>query len=421
MVGELIVALRHGTPGAAGPGKELNLRFATRMERLGTESAFEVLAHARSLEAKGKSVVHLEIGEPDLPTPDNIIEAAYRAMKSGFTHYTPAAGFPQVREAIAAEMKRRGGIEVSPAQVVVVPGSKNILHFALLSLIEAGDEVILPDPGYPVYRSLTDFVGAVARPVAIREAADFRMDLDEVAGLITPRTRMIIINSPQNPTGGVLTDADLDRLAELAIAHDLLVFSDEIYSEICFSDLPRPIWSRPGMAERTIVLDGLSKTFAMCGWRLGYGVMPTPLAERMATLLINTSSCAASFTQLATIEALQSPESRVAVDRMVAEFRHRRDTIVAGLNAIPGISCHLPAAAFYAFPNVTQTGFSSRELATRLLDEAGVAGLAGEAFGDVGEGHMRFAYTVSGADISDALTRIADFLGSATPIGADHT
>jgi aspartate aminotransferase len=391
------------------------MRFASRMQRLGTESAFEVLAHARRLEATGHSVIHLEIGEPDFATPDNIIEAAYQAMKQGATHYTPAAGISQVREAIAAEMRRRGDVEVSADQVVVVPGSKNILLFALLALIEPGDEVLLPDPGYPVYQSLTDFVDAVAVPIALREEQDFRMDLDEVVRKITPKTRMIIINSPQNPTGGVLTESDLDRLAELALRHDLWIVSDEIYSQICFGELPKPIWSRPGLAERTIVMDGLSKTYAMCGWRLGYGIMPKDLAERMATLLINTSSCAAAFTQLAAIEALEAPESQLAVEKMVAAFKSRRDVIVAGLNAIPGIRCHLPLASFYAFPNVTGTGMSSRDLARRLLEEAGVACLAGEAFGEMGRGHLRFAYTVSEDQIRQALERVGAFVRDASP------
>jgi aspartate aminotransferase len=391
------------------------LKFAARMDRLGTESAFEVLAQARRLEAEGRSVIHLEIGEPDFGTPENIIEAAHQAMLSGATHYTPAAGVPLVREAVAREMTRRGGVAVRPSQVVVVPGTKNILHFALLALIEPGDEVILPDPGYPVYRSLVDFVGAAARPVAINEDADFRMDLDEVERTITAKTRMIIINSPQNPTGGVLTEADLDRLAELALRHDLWVVSDEIYSEICFQELPRPIWSRPGLAERTIVMDGLSKTYAMCGWRLGYGVMPEALAERMTTLLINTSACAAAFTQLAAIEALESPQSRVAVDAMVAAFKGRRDMLVEGLNQIPGFRCHLPAASFYAFPNVTETGIPSRELAGRLLNEAGVAAVAGDAFGAYGQGHLRFAYTVSEQQIGEAVERISAFVRSAAP------
>lgn len=391
------------------------MRFASRMNRLGTESAFEVLAEARRIEATGKSVIHLEIGEPDFDTPGNIIEAAYSAMSSGATHYTPAAGIPEVRDAIAASMARRGGVAVDPDQVVVVPGSKNILHFALLSCVEAGEEVILPDPGYPVYRSLTDFVGAVARPIRLREEMKFGMDMDELESLISPRTRMVIINSPQNPTGGVLSTSDLDRLAELAIQHDLLVLSDEIYSRICFSDLPAPIWSRPGMAERTIVLDGLSKTYAMCGWRLGFGVMPRELAQRMETLLINTSSCAAAFTQLAAVEALDSPSSEDAVIRMVAEFRERRDVLVEGLNSIPGVSCLLPEASFYAFPNITATGMSSREMASRLLHESGVAVLAGEAFGEGGKGFIRLAYTKGLPEIREAVQRVARFVATAVP------
>ncbi|MHB8393917.1 MAG: pyridoxal phosphate-dependent aminotransferase [Candidatus Dormibacteria bacterium] len=391
------------------------MRFASRMNRLGTESAFEVLAEARRIEATGKSVIHLEIGEPDFDTPGNIIEAAYSAMSSGATHYTPAAGIPEVRDAIAASMARRGGVPVDPDQVVVVPGSKNILHFALLSCVEAGEEVILPDPGYPVYRSLTDFVGAVARPIRLREEMKFGMDMDELESLISPRTRMVIINSPQNPTGGVLSTSDLDRLAELAIQHDLLVLSDEIYSRICFSDLPAPIWSRPGMAERTIVLDGLSKTYAMCGWRLGFGVMPRELAQRMETLLINTSSCAAAFTQLAAVEALNSPSSEDAVIRMVAEFRERRDVLVEGLNSIPGVSCLLPEASFYAFPNITATGMSSREMASRLLHESGVAVLAGEAFGEGGKGFIRLAYTKGLPEIREAVQRVARFVATAVP------
>jgi aspartate/methionine/tyrosine aminotransferase len=383
------------------------------MERLGTESAFEVLAQARRLEATGKSVIHLEIGEPDFDTPGNIIESAYSAMRSGATHYTPAAGIPEVREAIAATMSKRGGVPIGADQVVVVPGSKNILHFALLSLIEDGDEVILPDPGYPVYRSLTDFVGAVAKPIRLREDREFGMDLDELEALISPRTRMIIINSPQNPTGGVIDAKDLDRLAELAMAHDLIIFSDEIYSRICFSELPAPIWSRPGMAERTIVLDGLSKTYAMCGWRLGYGVMPRPLAQRMETLLINTSSCAASFTQLAAVEALESPTSEQAVARMVEEFKRRRDALVGGLNSIPGVRCLLPKASFYAFPNIVGTGLSSRDMAARLLQEAGVAALAGEAFGEGGAGFIRLAYTRGLSDIEEAVRRVAAFVDAA--------
>ncbi len=391
------------------------MRFAERMSRLGTESAFEVLAKAKQIEASGRSMIHLEIGEPDFSTPDNIIESAYSAMRSGATHYTPAAGLPEVRAAIAESMAARGGVPVQADQVVVVPGSKNILHFLLLSCVEEGDEVILPDPGYPVYRSLTDFVGARARPIALREENGFGMDMDEFESLITPRTRLVIINSPQNPTGGVLSSEQLDRLAELAQRHDFLVLSDEIYSRICFSELPRPLWTREGMAERTVVLDGLSKTYAMCGWRLGYGVMPRELAQRMETLMINTSSCAAAFTQLAAVEALKAPESEVAVGQMVAEFRARRDLLVSGLNSVPGIRCHLPSASFYAFPNVVGTGIPSRELASRLLEEAGVAVLAGEAFGEAGRGYIRLAYTVGRPALEKAVDRIREFVVSASP------
>ncbi len=391
------------------------MRFAERMSRLGTESAFEVLAKAKQIEASGRSMIHLEIGEPDFSTPDNIVESAYSAMRSGATHYTPAAGLPEVRAAIAESMSARGGVPVGADQVVVVPGSKNILHFLLLSCVEAGDEVILPDPGYPVYRSLTDFVGARARPIALREENGFGMDMDEFEALITPRTRLVIINSPQNPTGGVLSSGQLDRLAELAQRHDFLVLSDEIYSRICFAELPRPLWTRDGMAERTVVLDGLSKTYAMCGWRLGYGVMPRELAQWMETLMINTSSCAAAFTQLAAVEALRAPESEVAVGQMVAEFQARRDLLVSGLNTIPGIRCHLPSASFYAFPNVEGTGISSRELASRLLEEAGVAVLAGEAFGEAGRGYIRLAYTVGRPALEKAVDRIREFVASASP------
>jgi aspartate aminotransferase len=391
------------------------MRFAERMSRLGTESAFEVLAKAKRIEASGRPMIHLEIGEPDFATPDNIIESAYSAMRSGATHYTPAAGLPEVREAIAESVSARGGVPVQADQVVVVPGSKNILHFLLLSCVEEGDEVILPDPGYPVYRSLTDFVGARARPIALREENGFGMDMDEFESMITPRTRLVIINSPQNPTGGVLSSEQLDRLAELAQRHDFLVLSDEIYSRICFSELPRPLWTRDGMAGRTVVLDGLSKTYAMCGWRLGYGVMPRELAQRMETLMINTSSCAAAFTQLAAVEALRAPESEVAVGKMVAEFRARRDQLVSGLNSVPGIRCHLPAASFYAFPNVEGTGIPSRELASRLLEEAGVAVLAGEAFGEAGRGYIRLAYTVGRPALEKAVERIREFVASASP------
>ncbi|HUY96116.1 MAG TPA: pyridoxal phosphate-dependent aminotransferase [Verrucomicrobiae bacterium] len=382
------------------------------MDRLGTESAFEVLARARRLEQDGRTVVHLEIGEPDFATPEPIIAAAERALRGGATHYTPAAGLPEVRAAIAEAVGRRGGRSVDPAEVVVVPGSKNILAFALLALIEPGDEVIIPDPGYPIYRSLVEFIGAVARPLVLREANDFRLDPEELAHLIGPRTRMLILNSPHNPTGGVCTASDLDAVAELVCRHDLTVVSDEIYHRIAFEPQPAPLWSRPELADRTVVLDGLSKTYAMCGWRLGYGVMPVELARRMEVLLINSSSCAAAFTQLAAVEALTSPAAEAAVEQMVREFRRRRDLLVAGLERLPGVRCRRPAGSFYAFPNVEGTGWEGRALADRLLHQAGVAVLAGEAFGPAGRGHLRLAYTVGVEQLQDALERIGGFLAS---------
>jgi len=385
------------------------------MDRLGTESAFEVLARARALERGGRSIVHLEIGEPDFATPEPVIAAAERAMRGGATHYTPAAGLPEVRAAIAEAASARGGRTVDPAEVVVVPGSKNILAFALLALVEPGDEVILPDPGYPIYRSLVDFIGAVARPIVLRERNDFRLDPEELAALVGPRTRLLILNAPHNPTGGTCTAADLDAVAELVCRHDLLVVSDEIYHRIVFAPQPAPLWSRPGLAERTVVLDGLSKTYAMCGWRLGYGVMPVELARRMETLLINTSACAAAFTQLAAVEALRSPEAEACVLAMVAEFRRRRDVLVTGLARLPGVRAHRPDASFYAFPNIEGTGWDGRRLADRLLQEAGVAVLAGEAFGRAGRGHLRLAYTVGVDQIEDALERIGAFLRTVPP------
>jgi aspartate/methionine/tyrosine aminotransferase len=387
------------------------VKFARRMDNLGTEGAFEVLARARMLEADGKSVIHLEIGEPDFPTPDNIIEAAYGAMREDYTHYTPAGGILEVREAVADFLNRRLGTDVQPLEVVMVPGSKNVLLFTLLSCIEPGDEVILPDPGYPVYESLVRFIEAKPVPIRLREDRGFRMDLDELASLVTDRTRLLIVNTPQNPTGGVLTRADVEFIARLAIERDLLVLADEIYSQIIYGDFQHTsLLSLPGMRERTVLLDGLSKAYAMCGWRLGYGVAPRELAARMETLMINSSSCAAAFTQMAAIEAFNSPESDRAVERMVGEFQRRRDLMVDGLNRIPGFRCVRPDGAFYAFPNVEGTGIDEKELADRLLQEAGVAVLPGTAFGSAGKGYLRLAYTQSDAAIGEALRRMEAFL-----------
>ena len=387
------------------------IRFAERMDHIGTEGAFEVLAKARRLEAQGRDIVHLEIGEPDFATPDNIVEAAVGALQSGYTHYTPAGGIMEARQAVAGFVQRRLGVDVDPAEVVLVPGSKNVLLFTLLACIEPGDEVIYPDPGYPVYASLINFIRAVPVPIRLREERQFRIDLDELGALITPRTRLLIVNTPQNPTGGVLTKEDVERIAELANQHDLLVIADEIYSQLVYDGFQHvSLLSQPGMKERTVLMDGMSKAYAMCGWRLGYGVSPRELAAKMETLMINSSSCAAAFTQMATIEALESPESERAVAAMVDKFRARRDLLVDGLNRITGVRCARPDGAFYAFPNIEGTGLKENEMADRLLDEAGVAVLPGTAFGAAGEGYIRLAYTQGEQDLNKALERIEDFI-----------
>jgi aspartate/methionine/tyrosine aminotransferase len=393
----------------------MNFRWADRMSRIGTESAFEVLAHARGLEAQGRDVIHLEIGEPDYATPQNIIDVAVRALNDGATHYTPASGIPQVREATARYVTKRTGVPTSIDNIVLVPGSKNILAFLLLAIIEPGDEVIVPDPGYPIYRSLVNFIGATPVSAPIRQENDFRLDVEELRGLVTPRTKLIIVNTPANPTGGVLTRGDCESIAQLAIEHNLVVLSDEIYGRITYDGAHVSLYGIDGMAERTVLLDGVSKAWAMCGWRLGFGAMPVELARRMDTLMINSSSCAAAFTQLAAVEAFESPESDAAVDAMVAEFRHRRDILVEGLNRIPGISCRRPAGAFYVFPDITATGFGDRELANSLLDEVGVAVLPGQSFGPQGAGHIRLSYAASIANLEEAARRIAQYVGAAVP------
>jgi aspartate aminotransferase len=387
------------------------VRFAERMQRLGTEGAFEVLARARGLEAQGREVVHLEIGEPDFATPDNITEAAVAALHAGFTHYTPAGGIMEAREAVAGFVSRRLGVETDPLEVVLVPGSKNILLFVLLACVEPGDEVIFPDPGYPVYASLVNFLGASPVPVRLLEERNFRMDLEELAALVTPRTRLLILNTPQNPTGGVLTREDVEFVARLAQEHDLLVVADEIYSQIVYGFEHVSVLSQPGMKERSVLMDGMSKAYAMCGWRLGYAVAPRELAASMETLMINSSSCAAAFTQMAAVEAFESPESQAAVDRMVAQFQGRRDLVVDALNSMPGVRCQRPEGSFYAFPNIEGTGLGERALAEGLLEEAGVAVLPGTAFGAAGAGFLRLAYTQAEADLRRGLERIGEYLG----------
>jgi aspartate/methionine/tyrosine aminotransferase len=381
------------------------MRLAKRMSSIGTETAFEAAARARALEAEGKSIVHLEIGEPDFDTPANAREAAKRALDAGATHYAPFAGIPPLREAIAADATARKGFDVTPDRVFVTVGGKGVMVYAILALVDPGDEVIVPDPGYPIYESLTRFVGATPVAIPIRMENEFRLDVDELASLITPKTRLIVLNSPANPTGGVLTRKDIERIAELAIRHDLLVLADEIYARILYDGVEHvSIASLPGMPERTIVLDGFSKTYAMTGWRLGYAIVPRPLVEAYGTLIINTISCAPTFVQMGAVEAMTGPQEPIAA--MVDEFRVRRDLVVDGLNAIPGVRCLSPHGAFYVFPDISGTGLTGSELAHRLLHEAGVCVLAGTAFGHTGTGHIRISYANSRENLTEALSRI---------------
>ncbi|MGE5327338.1 MAG: pyridoxal phosphate-dependent aminotransferase [Deltaproteobacteria bacterium] len=383
------------------------IRLAERMSRLGTESAFDVLVRARELEAAGKEVIHLEIGEPDFPTAPHIVEAAAKALRDGWTHYGPPAGLPQLREAIAQDVAARRGIKVDPSEVVVTPGAKPIMFFTILALVEPGDEVLCPNSGYPIYDSMVNFVGA--RPVSypLPESSDFDLDVNEVISRITERTRLLILNSPHNPTGGVLSPAQIKALAEALDSpkgRDVVILTDEIYNRLIFEGEHASLTRFHSMKERTILLDGFSKTFAMTGWRLGYGVMPPPLAKHVAQLMTNSNSCTASFTQIAGVAALRGDQG--PVEAMRAEFMRRRKVIVDGLNSIPGFRCRLPHGAFYAYPNITGTGRNSRELADALLNEAGVACLSGTAFGTWGEGFLRFSYANSVENISKALDRI---------------
>jgi len=381
------------------------MKIAASMARLGTETAFEVLVRARALEAKGRSVIHLEIGEPDFDTPANIRDAAKRALDEGFTHYGPAAGLPALREAIAAEVTSTRGVAVNPDNVVVTPGGKPIIFYSLLTCVDPGDEVIYPNPGFPIYESVINWMGAKAVPLPIREENDFGVDVDELAALITPKTTFMILNSPANPTGGLITREQMKRIAELAVEHDLTVMADEIYSRIIYGDEHLSLLSFPGMPERTILLDGFSKTWAMTGWRAGFGVMPEEIAFWVARMMTNSNSCTNSFVQMACVEAIQGPQDEA--NAMVTEFRHRRDVIVDGLNSIEGISCHKPMGAFYVFPNVTELPRTSKQLEDYFLDDFGVATLSGTSFGSFGEGYLRLSYANSVENIQEALTRIA--------------
>jgi len=397
------------------------MKFAQRMGQLGTETAFEVLARAKALEAQGKEIIHLEIGEPDFTTPAYIIEAARKALADGYTHYTPAPGIPELRAAIAQDATARRGIAFAPEDVVVTPGGKPVMFFSILALCEEGDEVIYPNPGFPIYESMIQFVGARAVPAQIEESRGFSLDVDKLCDAVNERTRLIILNSPHNPTGGVLSRGDLEQIAATVLKYpDLMVLSDEIYSRMLYGGEHVSIATLPGMRERTIVLDGFSKIYAMTGWRLGYGLFPREMVPAITRLMTNSNSCTATFTQMAGVVALTG--SQQPSEEMVAEFHKRRDVIVAGLNDIPDVTCATPGGVFYAFPNITGTGLHSRELADALLNEAGVAVLAGTAFGAFGEGYIRLSYANSIEQIERALAQIKGWLAArqAQASGVSH-
>ena len=384
------------------------MKLAERMSRLGTETAFEVLAKARGLEREGRDIIHLEIGEPDFDTPANIVEAGKRALSEGYTHYGPSPGLMEVRERIAEEVSRTRDISLSAENIVVTPGGKPIMFFSILALVDEGDEVLYPNPGFPIYESMINFVGGVPVPMKLLASRDFGVDVEEVAGQISPRTKMMILNSPNNPCGSIISRADLEALAELARQHDITVLSDEIYSRFLYEGEHHSIASLPGMRDRTIILDGFSKTYAMTGWRIGYGAMPLELVEPISRLSTNSVSCTASFTQIAVLEGMDGPQDEAY--NIVAEFKKRRDIIVEGLNRIPGIRCPMPGGAFYVFPSVEGTGMTSKRFADGLLEDQGVACLAGESFGEYGDGCVRFSFANSAENIERALERIDRFV-----------
>jgi aspartate aminotransferase len=384
------------------------MKLAERMSRIGTETAFEVLVRARALEAQGRDIIHLEIGEPDFDTPRHIVEAGKQALDQGWTHYGPTQGQPELREAIASYICRTHGVQVSPENVCVVPGGKPIIFFPLMALVEPGDEVIYPNPGFPIYESMINFLGATPVPIPLVEDRGFSFDLNVLKDKLSPKTKMLILNSPHNPTGGVIPASDIRTIADLVRDRDLIVLSDEIYTRIYFDEPPLSIASLPGMLGKTIILDGFSKTYAMTGWRMGYGVMPNWLVDPVNKLMVNSNSCTASFTQRAGIAALNGPQGDV--DKMVAEFRKRRDAFCAALNTLPGFRCAIPGGAFYAFPNITGTGWKSKELADALLQKAGVACLSGTAFGAYGDGYLRFSIANSLDKLTAAVERIREFL-----------
>jgi aspartate aminotransferase len=382
----------------------ITMQLVKRMARIGVESAFEVLVKARALEAQGKSIIHLEIGEPDFPTPRNVVEAGKKALDEGWTKYGPTQGLPELRQSIARYVSRTRGIKVGPQNVCVVPGGKPIMYFTIIALLEEGDEAIYPDPGFPIYESMIRFQGAKPVPIPLRESRGFSLDLNELRDRLTERTKLVVLNSPHNPTGGIIPAEDIQQIAAMLRERDIMVLSDEIYARIIYDGTPSSIASIDGMLDKTVILDGFSKTYSMTGWRLGYGVMPEWLADAVVKLMVNSNSCTASFTQRAGIEALEGPQDSVVA--MVAEFKRRRDAMVKGLNSLPGFRCPVPAGAFYVFPNVEGTGVDSKDLADYLLYEGGVACLDGKCFGAEGDGYLRFSYANSLENILDAVERI---------------
>ena len=384
-------------------------RIAKRMQEVHGEAAFEMLGRATELERQGRSIIHLEIGEPDFDTPAPVVEAGIEWLKKGATHYSPTPGLWELRMALARHLNSRHPAKIDPKNVLVTPGAKMMIFAIIQSIVDPGDEVIYPDPGYPAYEAAIRLAGATPVPIRLEESKEFRFDLNELARLITPRTKMIAINSPQNPTGGVLTLADLKKIAELARKHDLLILSDEIYSEIYYGDRPASILDVPNILDRVFIVNGFSKIYAMTGWRLGYGIVPEDTFPAIDLFINNTVSSTATFTQLAAMEAFTVESQRVA-EEMVQEFHRRRDVFVDGLNSIPGIHCLKPLGAFYLFPNISGTGLASAEFANRLLNEAGVAALPGTAFGDYGAGYLRFSFANSLSNIESALERIRNFV-----------
>ncbi|MBI4600465.1 MAG: pyridoxal phosphate-dependent aminotransferase [Planctomycetes bacterium] len=391
----------------------MSLRIHPRTARLQTESAFKVLARARELERSGREVIHLEIGQPDFPSPPHACEAAVRALREGKTGYGPAPGLPELRAAIAEDAGRRRGLRFDPSQVIVTPGGKPIILYTIQALAGEGDEVIYPDPGFPMYASLIAHAGAAPVPLRLREEAGFRFDAGELRSLLSDRTRLVIINSPQNPTGGVLERADLQVIAEEAVRRDLAVLSDEIYLNFLYEGTFESIAALPGMADRTVILDGFSKTYAMTGWRLGYGILPPALAEAFELYNVNIVSCAATFSQHGALEAIRGPQDCVRF--MVRELRRRRDFLVGALAGLPGVRCQRPRGAFYAFPWIAGTGYTSSGLSAALLDEAGVATLAGNSFGRGGEGYLRLSYASSMENLEKAVERMRGFLERKAP------